>query len=276
MNYFEVAYGKLAKSVGALAAGGRPSEIGRVILLIFLAFCSYSPAGVVLIEEPGDLGSIGGAIFQGPPVNVPANDSNAFLDLRDQGDAHQSGFNSLWFGPSGPGDDGINFLKDPSNTDVDDQEQSKDLPLSAVPIVNIAGEDYRQFALGVNQQGNGPIDILQLQIGQHSTSNVSDWSNLDVTNVYTMTGDTVTVHGDVHSGTGLDLFVYVKDSQFDQTKGFVYLFAEMGGSVNGANDGQDRWLTNRSGTAFVPEPSAFVFLSLVTVCIGGWRRFKTH
>src|SRR5262249_54037721 len=54
-------------------------------------------------------------------------------------------------------------------TPLDDQPPvnfTHALQLSAVPIVNINGVDYREFLLDANQSGNGPIPLNQVQIFQ--------------------------------------------------------------------------------------------------------------
>lgn len=247
-------------------------------MLVFVLFSSSVNATVV-INSQGDMGIIDGALFVAPPDNISANDSLSFLDLRDTNDADdvESGFNSFFLGSSGScvgcGEKDGTSLIDPSGAAVNDQEQSKDLPLSLVPKVTIDGMVYRQFAVAINPTSD-ETEITKIQIGQDDTNDVGVWANLDKVNVYTMSSDTVRVDGGVGSGTNIDMFLYVKDNLFDQSKQFVYLFSEMGTASFPASGGQDRWITSRSSVAFVPEPGSFLILTLVTVSMGGvrWRR----
>jgi len=216
------------------------------LVVVVVTFLSQPATCAVVINVPGDSGTIDMAIFVGPASRIVANDSNAFLDLDDGKDGNgtdgmQSGFNSTHFGSPGAGTDGTNFLQGPGPVSVDDQEKSKNLPLSSVPTLTIGGAVYREFALAAVQNGNGSIDITDLQIGQHSTDDAENWTDLTNQNVYTMSSDDVTVSAGVYSGTGIDLFVYVPNSSFSSALDFVYLFTKMGGT-NAANGGPERWL----------------------------------
>lgn len=257
-------------------------SFGRaVVALAFLATLASLCGGDVVLSVAGDQGMIDGAIFLAPTTRIVGNDSNAFLDLRNApgggSDDIQSGFNSTACA-AGAGTCAAvpaGLIGPDSSTPVNDQEQSKNLPLSAIPILNIDGTLYREFALALNQVGgSSAIDITQLQIAQGSTDSVTDFSNL--TTVYTMSSMDVTVEEGIESGTGVDMLVYVPNSLFNASN-FVYLFTAMGSSTNPANDGQDRWLTNRSGTPFaVPEPSAFLFFAVAGVLSAGKRRMGKY
>jgi hypothetical protein len=171
------------------------------------------------------------------------------------------------------------------------------LQLSAVPILNIGGTDYREFLLDANQVNNGNISLNQVQIFQSAADVGLNFSlqEADATHnavisfpglspifqmsdsLLTNTSFEVLINSGNGSGT-LDMALYVKNSLFSQDpNSFVTLFAQFGTPPGTfpANDGFEEWKTR---TLAIPEPSTMVVAGLGALGFIGYglrRRRKT-
>jgi len=145
------------------------------------------------------------------------------------------------------------------------------LPLSAVPVVNVAGTNYREFLLDINQEGSDPLLAMhELQIfvgntgspigasvGVGGTLSFGSQASL----VYDMDGgaagdSSVLLDYNLNSGSGSgDMFAYVKDSLF--TGGtYVTLYSLFGPPPNENNDGYEEWAVRTTEVLPVPLPMA--------------------
>jgi hypothetical protein len=145
-----------------------------------------------------------------------------------------------------------------------------DLALSAVPVVNIGGVNYREFVLDINQQGSAPLETLsnvQIRTGAASGSGAAPaWGSTVGNLIYQMNPGTwdgtgsnpytnrVELNYNLNPGSGAaDMFLYVPDSLFTGAS-FVYLYSEFG-APNPNNDGYEEWAVRTPGPA-VPLPTA--------------------
>src|SRR5262249_22318409 len=152
-----------------------------------------------------------------------------------------------------PGDPAFEFGYNTSGRPVQYGENNsptftKDLPLSAIPIVNIGGVNYRQFLLDINQTNSGTTDHLlslnEVQIFQGNTANMLGATGPNAngvgqvsfgkqaTLIYDLQGlargaatsTTITMDYALNTGSGSgDIYAYIPDSLFDPTKMFVTL-----------------------------------------------------
>ncbi len=158
-----------------------------------------------------------------------------------------------------------------------------ELLLSAVPIVNILGVDYRQFLLDVNEPQNDndkyvSLDGLQIylsDVANQSTTTLADLGAL----VYDLDAgaDNAVLLDSSYIGSGSgasDLFIYIPQSFFAAQLGnltsanpFVYLWSQFGltGELNSINftanfQTEGGFEEFAVGPAAVPEPASMALL----------------
>lgn len=176
---------------------------------------------------------------------------------------------------------------------------TRSLFLSAVPIVTIGGQQYREFLLDINQTSNNPLLTLdEVQIWQRSAPalegftaggcDLSTSSNCfgtgfnSGTRVYrldqaaSLAGDhNVQLNYNLNSGSGSgDLFLYVLASAFDTSGAnpFVYLYSAFGNNA-GNNDGFEEWAVRTTSTVVtVPEPTSILLFGTMLGGVGLWLR----
>jgi hypothetical protein len=155
---------------------------------------------------------------------------------------------------------------------------TRSLPLSAVPIVNVGGVNYREFLLDINQTANEPLLTLsnvQIRLGS-SGSTVGSWGAAQGSLIYQMNAGTwngnganpytnrVELNYNLNPGSGAaDMFMYVQDSLFTGGS-FVYLYSEFG-DPQPNNDGYEEWAVRTPGPAIPLPPAAWMSLS----CLAG-------
>lgn len=162
------------------------------------------------------------------------------------------------------------------------------ITLGLVPIFNIGGVDYRQFALDINQTGKDPLlslDEIQLFVGGTANSNVETFTggilDHDGTMVYRLdagadNGVLLDYSKNAGSGSG-DMFFYAPNSLF---AGFgagadVTLYSKFGATPpHGNNDGYEEWYIQKPRDNQVPEPGTMLLLGAGILGLGIMRRKK--
>jgi len=154
---------------------------------------------------------------------------------------------------------------------------TRDLSLSAVPIVTIDGVEYREFLLDINQtNADSLLSLNEVEIYLHSTAGITDYPFTgEATKIWELDGDgNVIVELDyaLNSGSGSgDLFLYVPNSLFVGGT-FVTLFSQFGDG-NDNNDGFEEWAVRTSTP--VTEPGILALLGIALLAFGGARRRRT-
>jgi len=147
---------------------------------------------------------------------------------------------------------------------------TRQLSLSAVPVVNIGGVNYREFLLDINQTNADPLLTLrELQIfvgntgsptgaivGANGTLSFGGQASL----IYDMDvpdeGSQIELDYSLNSGSGSgDMFAYIADSLFTGGS-FVTLYSKFGPPPNDNNDGYEEWAVRSTETLVVPLPMA--------------------
>lgn len=172
---------------------------------------------------------------------------------------------------------------------------TKSLLLSEVPVVtSLAGIQYRQFMLDINQTGTDPLlslNELQVFLGNSPTLSgatvgagglLSFGGNANLVYDMDSTGDnTVELNYSLNDGSGSgDMFFYVLNSLFTGTNPYVYLYSSFG-IPNNNNDGFEEWaVLSLPGTPTpfdedpVPAPEPGSLLLLGSGLVLAARRFR--
>jgi len=207
----------------------------------------------------------GGAIYQHMTVQ-PTGTGVIDPFLRLQATRTEQGYNTS--DRSYPTPEKMQFdQKEPLN-------YTHDLQTSAVPIVNIDGVSYRQFALDVNEPSGGKgalISLDQLQIFQSNTASLNSYN----TGTRTLSGATLKYDLDtgtdnwikldysLNSGSGSgDMFAYIPASLFDPAAQYVYLFSQFGTNWKSADGFEEWWVLKGPSNQQVPEPATVALFGI--------------
>src|SRR5262249_41914500 len=163
---------------------------------------------------------------------------------------------------------------------------------------------YRQFLLDINENKGGNNELLslnQIQIFQTNADRtgstvttptttsapVLSWNNPGATAVFRLNNAgnpnwfEILLNFNLNPGSGAgDMFLYVRDSDFDSSKSNVILYSQFGapGGASSSSDGFEEWSVLKApGTppiSGVPEPStiALAVSGLVGFGAAGLRR----
>ena len=243
-----------------------------LILLSVMVAMVVTPAlavPTVDLTTVGTSGTANGAIFvqwDGSPTGT----GNIDPFLRLQAHDIEEGFNTSVAG-SKPYDD----------QDFGGGNWNHVLLLSTVPLVNIAGTDYRELSLDINQTGADPyLSLDKLQIFSSANGALDDKTGL--VPIYDLGANMVAMNYSLNGGSGNgDMLVYIPDSGFTQQ--YVYLYCQFGagdittipGNPSGewsSNDGFEEWAVRIGGTPVVPAPSAILLAGIGTSLVGWMRR----
>ena len=217
-------------------------------------------AATLDLTTAGSSGTINGALFQqvGPqPTGSGVIDS--FVRISAANQSVVQGFNT----DARP----LQFDENTSAT------FTHSLLLSSLATVNVAGTNYYQFLLDINQTANEPLLSLdQLKIYVEGSGNIATLAGL--TNlVYNMDAGIdsfIKLNYSLNSGSGSgDMFAYIPTSVF--TGGtYVYLYSQFGSNF-GNNDGYEEWAAVR-GTTAMPEPGSLFLMGSGLMGLALWRQ----
>jgi len=185
------------------------------------------------------------------PQPLPGDSGGVLWDYFPSDQASGTGVFNTYLAVKAPGKDplhekGYNTALKPAKCSDYDEDDSKTsaLPLSAVPVVMLNGTLYREFACDINEVSGIPsqyVSLEVLQIWQTNSTNVCgtydmgpDYKfspagprlvyDLDCAKDYTLILD----YG-VNTGSGKpDYKVFIPNSWFDQTLGYVVMVVDHG------------------------------------------------
>ena len=257
------------------------NQAGNVGLLtlgctLFLSTMGIGKASAVQLNltTAGSSGSVNGAIFQQISDGVPAGTGNidSFLRLQSQG--------------SSTTEQGYNTDARPLQFDENNSPQfTRSLLLSSIPIVNIGGQNYRQFILDLNEPNatkkdstlpNITLDMLQVFISNSSA--LTGYPNFGglATKVFDLdagSNNTVLLN-DLNSGSGrYDYLISIDNGLFTSSQPYVYLYSKFTGAQGGFEEFAVREPQKQPATS-VPEPATLAGIGLVAGAMVISRRRK--
>ncbi|MDZ4858069.1 MAG: PEP-CTERM sorting domain-containing protein [Candidatus Hydrogenedentes bacterium] len=241
-----------------------------VVILAAMVLITVANATVVDLTAVGSSGTIDGALFfQWDGGSTGTGNIDSFVEIGANTDITQA-YNTT---VNGTLDNGA---ADPFN---------HELLLTAVPIVNIGGVDYREFLLDINQSGSDSLlslDAIQLFTSDTANQSVEtfDGSGIlelaDASLVYDLDGledSHVLMDYILNGGSGNgDVLFYVPNSVFATGDAYVYLYSRFGETEN-ANAGFEEWAVQEGGAGVIPEPTTVVLLGLGLAATAVRRRF---
>jgi hypothetical protein len=250
------------------------------LTLVFMVVGAQNAFAIVVdLTAPGSSGTLNTGLFrQADPAPTGSGTIDSFVRLSTN-DPYEQGYNT----------DGRPLQYDENSSPT----FTRALPLSSVPIVTIAGVQYREFILDINQTAQDPLLSLNRVVvtlrasGGLLGATVADGAALGANADDLFAGDQLvydsglgnrvdlSYKNDAGSGKG-DMFLYIPVSLFaGKTFTSVYLYSEFGG--NGSeppyqtNDGFEEWAV-RSPTVAVPEPTSLLLIGIGLAGIAAGRR----
>jgi hypothetical protein len=183
------------------------------------------------------------------------------VDAQPTGTGHIQSFVRLQGAASGGGSQqGYNTSARPLQFDENSSPQfTRDLQLSAVPIVMVNGVPYREFLLDINQKSSSAkLSLDEVRIYTSGSAGLTGYNPVDKTlggetakfDLDSATDYTVILNARLNSGSGSgDMVLLVPNSAFAgvDPNSNVYLYSKMGG-VSGAtaNGGFEEWAVRKS------------------------------
>ena len=261
------------------------SQIRRFLLVMVMAgiLCMSQNVFATTVDLVNtDSGILNGAIFTRIDQS-PAGSGVIDSFLRIQQNVYEQGYNT----------DGRDLQYDENSSPT----FTRSLSLSAVPIVNIGGVNYREFLLDINQVNSDAILTLDRVVvslrsaGDLLGGTVAHGGHLGADANALFTDDTLVYDSGaanqvqldyaLQSGSGQsDMFLYIPVNLFTGPNTFVYLYAEFGLETGtecpndptalqlqtcfaDSNDGYEEWAVRIPGPPQqVPEPTSLVLLGV--------------
>ena len=163
--------------------------------------------------------------------------------------------------------------------ELTDPNYTRDLTFAEIPIVNIAGVDYLQFILDINEPNGGGHNLLSLDQVHIYTSATGGQNGLEsglgalrFALGASLNDNTVTLDYNLNSGSGQgDMQMYVPLSNFAGAlpTDFVYLYSHFGNLNDDyrTGDGFEEWAVLEP----IPAPGAMALLAIAGL-VGARRR----
>jgi len=224
---------------------------------ILFIITGISQAATIIDLAANFSGTDGSAIFErGTKDNVGTGVFDSYVRIQGKNNSTEKGYNT-------------------GGTVEFDTKDAEALLLSAVPIVNKNGIDYREFRLDINEPHGGSseflsIDEFRIYLGPAGDKNgyyyggTPAWNQL----VYDMGDYYIKLDSTLSSGSGLtiDMLAYVPDSLFTGSNTYVYLYSESG-KYFPCNSGFEEWgvaagLTPPPPGPQVPEPTSAALFTI--------------
>jgi len=242
-------------------------DIKFLILLIAILFCmgnALYAADEYDLSYQGAVETVNGAIYQqwDEPEPMGTGVIDAFLGI--QGSGSQHGYNTL------------------GAIEFDTKPGCESLLLSAIPICEIGGINYREFLLDINQTSTHKIlSVDKVQIFLETTDDVSGYPTAFSTPLYDLDSGAdsyVKLSDEWGAGSGKgDMLLFVPDSLFTSAvnynptgNNFIYMYSMCGATFDGA-DGFEEWAVGCGGT-IIPEPATMLLLGLGSLVVFRKRR----
>ncbi|MCE5230268.1 PEP-CTERM sorting domain-containing protein [bacterium] len=219
------------------------------VLALALSVLAMSPAMALSLINPGDHGTINGALFYRSDPN-PTGTGTIDSFLRVQHNDSEQGYNTDGGNPMD--DKGGNF--------------THSIRLNGVGRVSFDNGQtyYREFMLDANEvQAHPTLTMTSLKIYLESTGNMLGYPTGFGTPIYDLgVGNSIDLTAAPGSGRG-DMFAYIPDALFTGpiANPYVYLYC----SFTGTDDGIEEWAVQGNTDdppPSVPEPMTLSLLGL--------------
>jgi len=278
----------------------RTARLFSLIVVACLAVSqSTARASITLTVDPGYSSGVqtaadGSGFIVRYVDTQPAGTGNIDPFVRIQANTTENGFNTSVNSPP---------LDDKAGT------WTHALQFGSIPLVTINGVQYREFLLDVNQDGNGPLSLNQVQLfssasdlgfGSFSLTAATSSSNALIsfpagaTQIFQMSAlstsstrsyEVISPSGQ-GSGTG-NMYLDIPNSTFGvmDASTYITLYSQFGSAPGSlvSNDGFEEWTLQGTGgggnppPGAVPEPASIAVWGVVSALAAGaasWRKRK--